>query len=105
MKTKKGMILLQVLVMSAILMFSCVSLVKQCLQSKVSVKKSITTEDAAGNMEGVTAKAWACLNDAGYPSVGRCNPTSQQLACVPSGAAVSFTGSYPACRIVVNVDK
>ena len=105
MKTKKGMVLLQVLVMTAVFMLICVMMVKQSLQSKMLKKKAATGEEASGEMEALTAKVWACLNDAGYPPAGDCGPTGQQQACVPSGTDVDFTGSYPACRIRVSVDK
>ena len=105
MKIRKGMILLQVLVMTMVLLFICVMLAKQGLQSRMLQNKAISREEVAIDMEGGLAKVWACLNDAGYPPSGACAPTSPQLACVPAGADIDFTGVYPACRVLVNVDK
>lgn len=105
MRTRKGMILLQVLVMVAVFMAICASLVTACMQGMMLRKKSITKEEAASGMEGTAAKMWACLNDAGYPPAGSCKPTGPQRACVPAGTNVDFTGTYPACRIRINLEK
>ena len=105
MRTKKGMILLQVLVMTSVFMFISVTLVKYSLEGVMLKNKCIVKEAAASDMEGTVAKIWACLGDAGYPPANDCAPATTQEACVPSGTSVEFLGTYPACRIRVSVDK
>jgi len=105
MRTKEGMILLQVLVMVSVFMLISVTLVKSSLQGRMLKNKCIVKEAAASDMEGTVAKIWACLGDAGYPPADDCAPTTPQQACVPSGTSVEFLGTYPACRMRVNVEK
>ncbi len=105
MRTKKGMILLQVLVMTSVFMFISVTLVKYSLQDRMLKNKCIVKEAAASDMEGTVAKIWACLGDAGYPPANDCAPDIPQRACVLSGTSVEFLGTYPACRIRVSVEK
>lgn len=105
MSVRKGVALLQVLVMSMLFMLICVSLAKQTLQSKMLKKKAVSREEATAGMESVLAKVWACLEDAGYPVEGSCRVTPAQRACVPQGVAMDFIGSYPACRVRVSLER
>jgi hypothetical protein len=102
---RKGTVLLHVLVMTTLLMLICAALVGHSLQSRTLGHKAVAGEEASAEMESAAAKVWGCLNDAGYPAAGSCAPSAQQRACVPAGTNLQFTGAYPACRLVVNLEK
>ena len=62
-------------------------------------------EEAFGELEGINAKIWGCLNDANYPSPGTCTPTAQQKLCVRDNIRVEFRGSHPDCNLMISIDK
>lgn len=105
MKSSRGQILLQVLVMSAVFLSICMAISQLLLQEKTQLKKSVRKEEAVAALEGFNARIWGCLADAGYPPPGTCRPAASQQSCSPDGAGLVFSGTYPDCRILITVDR
>lgn len=105
MKNRSGQVLVHVLVMGAMFLAICSAITTQVLQRRTLQKKTAVREEAYGTLEGVSARAWGCLLDAGYPVAGSCRPSGAQEACVPGGFAAEFVGDYPECRIRLTLER
>lgn len=104
MKERKGIALMQVMVMGIILFLVCAMLVKWSLQMTIIRSKVVKSINSFSELEKARAGMWGCLNDNGYPS-GSCTPTTAQRQCVPTGVNADFSGTAPDCALSLSVTR
>jgi len=104
MKAKKGMALVQVIIISAIIFAICGMLVKWSLQMTLTRNRAVQSIAGVAALERARAEMWGCLNDRGYPA-GSCTPTTEQEQCVPPSVSVKFSGTLPNCLLSLSVTK
>lgn len=104
MKEKKGMVLVQVLIISFILFIISSMLIKWSLQMTLTRSKAAKSVSGLSELEKVRAEMWGCLNDNGYPS-GNCSPTPAQRQCIPPSVSADFSGAPPECVLTLSIER
>jgi hypothetical protein len=104
MKNKKGVVLIQVMVMSCILFMMCGMLVNWSLQMTITRRKVVQGIAGFSELEKVRAQIWGCLSDKGYPSTS-CSLNTAEQVCVPSSVVLEADGTVPNCHLILSVTK
>lgn len=105
MRRRRGSALMFVLVMSVIFLMMCRAVMNLTMGSGLFRARAVRGATAKADLDGAAAKAWGCLTDKGYPPAGTCQPAGAQNACFPAGFDFTFSGSFPDCRMRIEVDK
>jgi hypothetical protein len=103
-KARRGVALLQVMVMAGALFGLCALMLKISMGRRLARGKAADGIAAAAELESARAKLWGCLSDRGYPGVS-CRPAGQQAACVPPGVAAVFSGTAPDCKVSLSLER
>ena len=103
MSSRKGLVMLQIIIIGAVLFMLCSIMVQVSLYLRMTRSKAVTSLQAAAELEKARTKIWGCLTDHGYPG-GTCNPDTAQQHCVPANVSADFTGAVPNCHIALSLD-
>ncbi len=99
---RRGVALLQVLVLSLVLLIIATFVIRWQLQRYQLAANDLRGSQLKGDAEVLRNSINSCLVAAGYPA-GSCTPNAAQSACVPAGAAVVFGGNPPSCSMRISV--